>query len=242
MDARRKPGRRLGPHWEASFALPQNGVDPVKSTTYHVDYQGVRFVVLDGTHAIDLGSLEVQAAWLDRVLGESKARWNIVMFHQPVFTCARPNDTAEIKRAWKPVLDRHHVDLVLQGHDHCYARVSDPRGKEAARRARAKGEAQGPVYVVSVTGSKMYGLNNRALKQPDRVAEDTQLYQVIDVQPAVLRFRTFTATGRLYDGFDLERRNDGRNRLVETRDPLVPLRTCVGKRGPDGLPCSARLK
>ena len=234
-------GRALGPHWSRQFALPGNGAEGVKATTYYVDYQGVRFIALDGTAALDLSALDVQTRWLDATLASSKAKWNVVTFHQPIFTCARPQDTEELKAAWKPVFDKRKVDLVLQGHDHCYSRLTSEAGSAAATAARASGKAQGPVYLVSVTGSKMYGLNDRAGTQPDRIAEDTQLYQVVDVQDDRLQFRTHTASGRLYDGFDLIRRADGSNWLEETGG-LIAQRRCNGAMGPDGIACTARGK
>lgn len=238
-----KESRKLGPYWPVQFALPDNGVAPVKATTYFVDYQGVRFIILDGTAALELGSMDAQTRWLDATLASSKAKWNVVLFHQPVFTCARPQDTTEIKKAWKPVFDTRKVDLVLQGHDHCYSRLTAEAGRDAGRATRAaNGGIQGPVYLVSVTGSKMYGLNDRARTQPDRTAEATELYQVIDVAGDRLKFRTFTASGKLYDGFDLERGPDGANRLKETDEQMITVRTCTGKIGPDGGRCAARAK
>lgn len=233
--------RRLGPYWPAQFALPANGADQVKATTYYTDYQGVRFIVLDGTAAIDLGAMKTQTDWLDATLASSKANWNVVLFHQPVFTCARPNDTAEIKAAWKPVFDKRKVDLVLQGHDHCYSRLTSEDGREAGAKARAGGDLQGPVYLVSVTGSKMYRLNDRAPNQPDKIAEATELYQIVDVEPKRLRFRTYTASGKLYDGFNLDR-TDGGNRLTEIDEPTIAARTCAGQVGPDGGRCVASGK
>jgi hypothetical protein len=87
----------------------------------------------------------------------------------------------------------------------------------------------------------MYALNDRADTQPDRVAEDTELYQVIDVATDRLGLRTYTATGRLYDGFDLVRGPNG-NRLTEVSEAAGPVRRCAGTTGPDGLPCTARAK
>ncbi|RYM14068.1 FN3 domain-containing metallophosphoesterase family protein [Sphingobium cupriresistens] len=237
-----KESRQLGPYWPLQFALPGNGAAGVKATTYFVDYQGVRFIILDGTAALDLGKLDAQTRWLDATLAASKAHWNVVLFHQPIFTCARPQDTEELKAAWKPIFDRRRVDLVLQGHDHCYSRLTAEAGSEAGKAGRAKGAAQGPVYLVSVVGSKMYGLNDRARTQPDRTAEATELYQIIDVEADRLKFRTFTASGTLYDGFDLTRGSDGRNRLAEIAEPLPPARTCTGVTGPDGGACVARGK
>jgi acid phosphatase type 7 len=131
---------------------------------------------------------------------------------------------------------------VLQGHDHCYSRLTAEAGRDAARAAHAKGAVQGPVYLVSVTGSKMYGLNDRALKQPDRVAEATELFQLIDVAEMRLSFRTYTASGTLYDGFDLERSADGHNRLRELGVALPAERVCRGNIGPDGGACVSRGK
>ena len=234
--------RVLGPHWPLQFALPDNGAEGAKATSYYVDYQGVRFIVLDGTAAIDLGAGESQTRWLDKVLAESPARWNVALFHQPIYTCARPEDTEELKAAWKPIFDARNIDLVLQGHDHCYGRVSNPAGAEASRADSAAGRPQGPVYVVSVTGSKMYGLNDRADTQPVRAAENTELYQLIDVEADRLSFRAFTATGGLYDAFTLERQADGTKRLIETEDTLLALRRCDGAAGPDDRPCTAEIK
>jgi len=237
-----KESRKLGPYWPLQFALPGNGADPVKATTYFVDYQGVRFIILDGTSAIDLGTREAQTKWLDQTLASSKADWNVVLFHQPIFTCARPQDTAELKAVWKPIFDKRNVDLVLQGHDHCYSRLTAESGRDASTAARAKGTAQGPVYLVSVTGSKMYGLNDRARTQPDKTAEATELYQVVDVDRKQISFRTFTASGKLYDGFTLSRQADGTKRLADLDEPMIAVRTCNGNVGPDRGACVARGK
>ena len=234
--------RQLGPHWTRQFALPQNGARGVKDTTYYVDFQGVRFIVLDGTAALDLGGLEAQTAWLDQTLAASTAKWNIAVFHQPIFTCARPDDTEELKAAWKPIFEARNIDLVLQGHDHCYGRVSNEAGAAASHANTEAGRPQGPVYVVSVTGSKMYGLNDRADTQPVRTAENTELYQLIDVQEQSLAFRAYTATGQLYDAFTLTRQPDGTKRLQESTESLLAVRRCDGAQGPDNRPCTAEIK
>ena len=144
-----------------------------------------------------------------------------------------------LKGAWRPLFEARGVDLVLQGHDHCYSRLSDPAGKAAGEAGRAAGKPQGPVYLVSVAGTKQYGLNDRAGTQPDRVAEDTMLYQTVDVTPDRLTVRAFTADGRLYDGFELVRTVRGKElRPLDTT--LPPSRLCAQGRNADGLPCSAK--
>jgi hypothetical protein len=249
-----KESRRLAPHWPLTFALPGNGAPGTEATTYVSDWQGVRFVVLDGTAALDLGQLASQTSWLDQQLARPGARWKVVLFHQPIFTCARPGDTPPLKTAWVPIFEKHGVDLVLQGHDHCYSRLTAADGREAGAKRRAGGAVQGPVYLVSVAGSKMYGLNDRSGSQPDRVAEDSSLFQIVDVGTDRLQLRAWLNTGVLYDGFDLVRLADGGNRLEELPATLPTVRRCSGppqavdapmpadRKGPDGLPCTAETK
>ncbi|QYU69292.1 metallophosphoesterase family protein [Leptolyngbya sp. 15MV] len=248
-----RESRVLGNHWQLTFALPGNGAPGVESTTYAIDYQGVRIVVLDGTSALDLGTAESQTRWLDARLREAGDRWKVVLFHQPIFTCARPGDTPALQAAWKPLFDKYAVDLVLQGHDHCYARLTSEAGRDAGKSARDEGRSQGPVYMVSVVGAKMYGLNDRADTQPDMAAEDTSLFQVIDIAPDRLSLRAYMNTGVLYDGFTLVR-TPGGNRLEELPADVASIRRCSGPRqvkdhpmpadriGPDGLPCTAETK
>ncbi|MNN96059.1 hypothetical protein D3C81_2149790 [compost metagenome] len=75
-----------------------------------------------------------------------------------------------------------------------------------------------------------------------RAAENTELYQLIDVEADRLSFRAFTATGQLYDAFTLTRGADGRNRLIESDQSLLALRRCDGAAGPDDRPCTAEIK
>lgn len=54
------------------------------------------------------------------------ARWKIFMHHQPMFSAStRHGPSATLQDAWLPLVDKHHVDLVLNGHDHDYE-VSKP--------------------------------------------------------------------------------------------------------------------
>ncbi|MFN3591081.1 MAG: metallophosphoesterase [Thermaurantiacus sp.] len=249
VDARLPDGsgsRRLGGHWALTFPFPGNGAEGVETTTKVVDWQGVRFIVLDGTSALDLGTLDAQTRWLEEQLKRPKLDWTVVVMHQPIFTCSRAEDTRDIGPAWRPLFERHRVDLVLQGHDHCYHRLTSPDGRDAGMRARARGAAQGPVYLISVTGSKMYELHDRSLGQADRVAEDTRLFQIVDASSDRLSVRAHLATGELYDSFDITRQRNGSNRLVEQMRGLPPARRCSGPGeadlNADGLPCTVRRR
>jgi hypothetical protein len=210
---------RLSLQWRPQFALPENGVPGLEETTYYIDFQGVRIIALNSSRA-----KEAQAAWLESVLTDNPNRWTIVTFHHPIFSAARERDNAELRALWKPVFDRHGVDLVLQGHDHTYARG---RALNEATGVNLRDDEAGTVYVVSVSGPKMYEFSSRAWEPYpatlDRRAENTQLFQVIRVKGDTIEYRAHTATGVLYDAFDLIRTR-GPNRFVERMPPGSPTR------------------
>ena len=204
--------RVLGAHWPVQFALPGNGAPGAERTTYWFDYQDVRVAVIDGTSALDLGTAKAQARWLDGVLSSSPHRWNIVVTHQPFYSPRSGRDNALLRKHLLPVIRRHAVDLVLQGHGHVYGR-------------RLPGEAPTPVFVVSVAGAKQYRLSDEARSTMRPVAEDTQLFQVLHIDGARLRYEARTATGRLYDAFELV--DDGKAKtLVDLPEGRIGERNC----------------
>ena len=121
-----------------------------------------------------------------------------------------------MREAWKPVFDKYAVDLVLQGHDHSYA-----RGQNIGEGVTLKDPTKGTVYVVSVSGPKQYKL--REDRWMTRSAENTQLYQIISVSGNTLSYRAMTVVGDLYDAFDLVKEKNRPNKLIE-RGPQTPER------------------
>jgi 3',5'-cyclic AMP phosphodiesterase CpdA len=85
----------------------------------------VRIAVIDGTSALDLGTGAAQAAWLDKVLADNLHPWSIVLIHQPFYSPRAERDNEKLVQQVLPVIRRHKVDLVLQGHDHTYGRRGD---------------------------------------------------------------------------------------------------------------------
>ena len=70
-----------------------------------------------------------------------------------------------------------------------------------------------PLYVVSVSGPKMYGLNTSFWS--DRMASMTQLYQHISFDKGQLEYKSFTVTGELYDHFTISKNSNGKNNFKE---------------------------
>lgn len=223
----------LSVFWRPQFTLPTNGIAGLEEANYWFDYQGARIVVLNSNR--DRAS---QAEWLRAVLQDNPRPWTIATFHHPIFSAARERDNAELRALWKPVLDEMGVDLVLQGHDHTYARGRMPvqaaasgnpaTSRNVATGVNARDAESGTVYVVSVSGPKMYDGSkdgwNRYGASLERKAENTQLFQIIRIAGDTLRYQALTATGALYDAFDLIRRGS-RNRFVERLPRNVPVRT-----------------
>jgi 3',5'-cyclic AMP phosphodiesterase CpdA len=207
---------RITAHWRAQFALPANGPAGLEETAYYVDYQGVRVISLNSNEG-----QEKQAGWLQEMLAGNASRWTIVTFHHPVYSSAKERDNAKIRKLWQPIFDRYHVDLVLQGHDHTYARTGLQTTSSEDSGGGTPEIGAGTVYVNSVAGPKQYRLDRKPVQK--RTAEGTQLFQVVTVEREILRLEARTALGELYDAFELKKRPGQANELIE-RGPGTPER------------------
>lgn len=213
-----KKRRLLTPHWRQQFTLPENGPAGLEETAYYIDYQGVRIVSLNSNER-----QAEQAAWLDGVLASNPHRWTIVAHHHPIYSAAKDRDNPELRKTWAPVYHKHRVDLVLQGHDHTYGRSGLLTQANFAEGVRLQEAETGVVYVVSVSGPKLYLMTPEKRRFFSRVAEGLQLYQVISVDGDELRYQARTAAGELYDAFTLKKRPGQNNELVE-QIPDTPVR------------------
>ncbi|WP_299592369.1 metallophosphoesterase family protein [uncultured Microbulbifer sp.] len=181
------------------FALPDNGSKKLDlGRTYHVTYQDLLVVVMDSNY--HLVEPELQVDWLDRVLGESDARWKVVIYHHPFYASREGRNNKLIRDAWGPVFDKHNVDIAFQGHDHAYMRTVPMRANEPV-----VGGEQGTIYLVAVSGTKMY-----EQELPEFAAfgaVNTRTYQVIDVDPMAgsLKYRAIDDRGNTVDQFSLQK-------------------------------------
>ena len=139
--------------------------------------------------------------------------------HHPVYATRMARDNVEIREAWAPHFDRYGVDLVLSGHDHNYARS----GKVFGHVSVPNGQ-RGAIYVVSISGPKMYEIDKSHSEVYRMLAEDAQLYQIIRVDQDELRYESKTCVAALHDSFRLIKQEDGTTLLLEetegTREDL----------------------
>jgi 3',5'-cyclic AMP phosphodiesterase CpdA len=185
--------------YRAFFNLPANGpegVDP--GLVYAFEYGDAFIAVLDSTPAVSSPRAAArQAAWLDTQLARTGCRWTIVMFHHPLYASHTKRENLPLRAAWLPVIDRHRVDLVLQGHDHAYLRTYPLRANR-----RAASVSDGTVYVVAVSGDKYYDQDPRDYTEVGLT--HTSTYQTIDITGGGrLAYRAWDAAGRVVDAFEI---------------------------------------
>jgi len=203
--------------WRPQFTLPENGPAGLEETCYYSDLQGVRFISLNSDQVeVSDEYMNKQRDWLDGILKNNPNKWTCITFHHPIYSPKTTRNNQRMRDTFKPIFDKYKVDLVLQGHDHTYARgmMNVPM--------QTKNAVSGTMYVISVSGSKMTDSNIEKSKWIDRSAVYSQLFHIVEVDGDRLSFETFTATGDLYDAFDLIKRKGKTNTLVDRIPKNVP--------------------
>ena len=157
-DDNRKP-------YENHYNLPDNpagvgGAGAVKGSIYSFTRGDALFMVIN-TDA-DLVS---QLNWMKTTANASTAKWKIVMFHKSIYAVgdhinAAVNDGTRILIS--AVCDQAGIDLVLQGHDHCYVRTYPMYNNAKVSETIVNGYSQNPggtVYLQTNGGAvKQYNL------------------------------------------------------------------------------------
>lgn len=104
-----------GPY-RSVFDLPNN------ERWYSFDWGNVHFVALDTEHITP-----EQIRFLDKDLAQTDKPWTIAFFHRPPYSSGAHGSDTKAREAFSPILQKHDVSLVLNGHDHHYERVN-PQG------------------------------------------------------------------------------------------------------------------
>ncbi|WP_419211330.1 fibronectin type III domain-containing protein [Maribacter sp. X9] len=195
--------------WRPQFTLPENGpIEALKETCFVIDYQDMKLISIDSEGFDESEEARLaQVKWLDSVLQSNTKKWITITTHYPIYSTAKGRDNKELRDALKPLIDKYGVDLVLQGHDHTYARgfpENEGRGLTVVKDA-------GTVYAVSVSGPKMY--ESKDQEWMVRRGEYTQLFQIITVAENSIKYGAYTPIGTLYDAFEIIKKN-GKKKLI----------------------------
>lgn len=127
-----------------AFALPAGPAGrPAGTYWYSFDLADIHLVMLD-SNSYELAD---QVTWLEADLAAARARKVraiIVLTHDGPYSRGYHRGSVDARTRYVPILARHHVDLLLAGHDHLYQR----------------GEAGGIRYVVSGGGgASLYAIS-----------------------------------------------------------------------------------
>ena len=147
-------------------------------------YKNAQFFLLDSNNG--LINLYRQKQWLRRELAKSAARWKIVALHHPLYSIRGKYNNLFVRTFFEPVFNEYGVHLVLQGHEHGYARMT--------------GEGNSPVYIISHNSPKVYKhvLNGNI----EKYASAGRYYQHVSVGTDTLELRTFDLQDSIIDSID----------------------------------------
>ena len=123
------------------FELPVNGelggLASDNESFYSYNYSNVHFASLDsyGTET-DMKLYDTtgtQYQWLKKDLEQNTQLWTILYWHHPPITkgnhdCDTEQELINIRKNLTDLIDKHQVDLVLNGHSHAYERSKRIKG------------------------------------------------------------------------------------------------------------------
>jgi predicted phosphodiesterase len=165
------------------FVLPENGAPEGRERWYSYDWGDIHLVALD-TEKIS----PVQAAWLDADLGSNHLPWVIVYGHKPPYSSGQHGGDVLFQELFVPVLEKHHVPLVLAGHDHDYERFLPQNGT---------------TYVVTGGGGR--GVRAMGRSPMTAYAEPVLHLLLITVENDTLSLHAIDGAGREFDGAVIHR-------------------------------------
>ena len=179
--------------YRAMFSYPENAPAGVpKEQTYSYTYKNTLFLMIDCTSPI-----EAQTEWIEEQLKNSTATWKIAVFHFPPFNYEEPY--FNIRKAWMPIFDKYHVDMVLSGHTHYYMRTKPIYGDMATDSFK-----KGTVYLISIA---IPSHHEKMTKEPYAVVRypEGQYYQYLKVEGNKFTYTAFDSENKVADSFTIKK-------------------------------------
>jgi acid phosphatase type 7 len=174
-------------------SYPKNGPTQVeKEHTYSFKYKNTLFLMIDCTAPI-----EIQNSWIEQQLANTDATWKIAMFHFPPYNWEEPY--LNIQKAWVPIFDKYHVDMVLGGHIHYYMRSNPMKGGKVVSSYN-----DGTAYIISI------GIEANARKMSDEpyaAARNNEgpLFQNVTINGNKLTYVSVNSDNKVIDTYSIKK-------------------------------------
>ncbi|VVB68902.1 3',5'-cyclic adenosine monophosphate phosphodiesterase CpdA [uncultured archaeon] len=187
------------------FKVPHNG--PYNnSEAYSYDYGNVHFVVLDSQlhekPEINPNLLNEQKAWLEKDLSQTNKEWKVVFWHKPPYSIRSYHTYNAIKAAFTPIIDKYHVDMVFNGHDHAYCRTY-PINNDSI----VSSPALGTVYIIAGRSGAKYlnDIEPKVWSANFFDPQDMPNYLVVDVNGSRMEIKNCKMDGTLVDDYIIDK-------------------------------------
>lgn len=138
-----------------------------------------RFFVLDSNY-LD----PEQIAWLEKELAASGSDWKIAYFHHPLYTTAKRGPEIELRKVLEPILMKHGVDVVFQGHEHIYERMRPQNGIQ---------------YFVAGGSAKLRSGDTRPGELVEVGYASDRSFMLVEIAGDEMFFQTISRTGTTVD-------------------------------------------
>jgi predicted MPP superfamily phosphohydrolase len=153
-----------------------------ENQVFTVRYKDVQLFCLDSNR--ELFYLWTQRRWLEEQLMKSQAKWKIVVAHHPFYSVRGEMNNLIQRWMFDDLIQEYGVNLVLQGHEHAYARRTT---KHAT------------THIISHCSPKGYRINPPEGRF-DKIEKDIRTYQKVRISSDTLFLTAFNAEmGTLID-------------------------------------------
>ena len=156
-----------------------------KNPWYSFDNGPVHFVSLDSNLKNSLRLSQI--FWLIKDLKENTNPFTIVFFHHPPYSSGNHGSTLYLRLLWGRIFEYFNVDIVFNGHDHCYE-----RGKVKSIYYIVTGGGGAPLYDI---GNNWWTIHS----------EKSYHYCLISCDINNLTYKAIDTDGIVFDTFEIEK-------------------------------------
>ena len=199
---------------------PAPGSDTTTGVYYSYDYSNVHFVMLNNNENTKVNDLsQAQIDWMKADIAKARAngaQWIIVNMHKGPYTTSNHATDNDInnpdtgsRKTIAPLMAQLGVDLVLQGHDHIYAR---------SKAIKADGTADTPDVVTETVNGQ---------KTQYQVNPDGTIYLIPNTAGPKVYYKNPKMPSSYYDLFDRAEENHSAIYGADPNDSGRPVRSQI---------------